>query len=149
MGQGKVLEQHQPLRMVQRALVDGQPAEPVLAEHRDQLLLADVQRHGRNFDLGDGHIIDPQLAQIGKAKLGGAGGRCAAGARIRIAVPVLPHIANFDDLDPLALPIKAVTTRQGFIGARDVFPGWAVDQSLGGFSQQVHATRVVCVVVGD
>jgi len=29
------------------------------------------------------------------------GGPAKPGARIRIAVPILPHIANFDDLDPL------------------------------------------------
>ena len=31
-----------------------------------------------------------------------AGGKRRPGARLRIAVPVLPRIANFDDLDPLA-----------------------------------------------
>ncbi len=34
--------------------------------------------------------------------LGGAEGERRPGARLRIAVPVLPRIANFDDLDPLA-----------------------------------------------
>ena len=38
-----------------------------------------------------------------------------AGARIRIAVPILPHIANFDDLDPLdAEPdVEVVRVRPG------------------------------------
>jgi adenosylcobyric acid synthase len=39
----------------------------------------------------------------------------AAGARLSIAVPVLPHIANFDDLDPLRLEpgVELVLLRNG------------------------------------
>jgi adenosylcobyric acid synthase len=39
----------------------------------------------------------------------------AAGRRVRIAVPVLPHIANFDDLDPLRLEpgVDLVLLRNG------------------------------------
>jgi len=39
----------------------------------------------------------------------------AAGRRVRIAVPVLPHIANFDDLDPLRLEpgVELILLRNG------------------------------------
>jgi adenosylcobyric acid synthase len=39
----------------------------------------------------------------------------AAGHRVRIAVPVLPHIANFDDLDPLRLEpgVEIILLRNG------------------------------------
>ncbi len=39
----------------------------------------------------------------------------AAGHRVRIVVPVLPHIANFDDLDPLRLEpgVELVLLRNG------------------------------------
>jgi adenosylcobyric acid synthase len=39
----------------------------------------------------------------------------AGGARLRIAVPVLPHIANFDDLDPLRLEpsVELILLRNG------------------------------------
>src|SRR6201985_2164081 len=39
----------------------------------------------------------------------------AAGKRLRIAVPVLPHIANFDDLDPLRLEpgVELILLRNG------------------------------------
>ena len=35
----------------------------MLAKHLDQIILADVQRHGDDLALGNGHIIDPQPAQ--------------------------------------------------------------------------------------
>lgn len=43
-----------------------------------------------------------------------------AGARLRIAVPVLPHISNFDDLDPLAAEpdVDLIRVRPG-----EVIPG--------------------------
>jgi len=39
----------------------------------------------------------------------------ASGSRVRIAVPVLPHIANFDDLDPLRLEpgVELILLRNG------------------------------------
>src|ERR1700744_6542690 len=39
----------------------------------------------------------------------------AAGKRLPIAVPVLPHIANFDDLDPLRLEpgVELILLRNG------------------------------------
>src|SRR6201999_2807001 len=39
----------------------------------------------------------------------------AAGHRVRVVVPVLPHIANFDDLDPLRLEpgVELVLLRHG------------------------------------
>ncbi len=48
-----------------------------------------------------------------------APGQRKAGAKIRIAVPILPHISNFDDLDPLeAEPdVELIRVRQG-----DVIP---------------------------
>jgi len=51
------------------------------------------------------------------------------GARVRIAVPVLPHIANFDDLDPLdaepALDVVRVRPGQALPGNADlvILPG--------------------------
>jgi adenosylcobyric acid synthase len=41
-------------------------------------------------------------------------------ARVRIAVPVLPHIANFDDLDPLAAELHVDLVR---VTAGDALPG--------------------------
>jgi hypothetical protein len=35
----------------------------MFAEDLDQIVLADVQRDGHDLGLGDGHIVDPQLAQ--------------------------------------------------------------------------------------
>jgi adenosylcobyric acid synthase len=52
-----------------------------------------------------------------------------AGARIRVAVPVLPHIANFDDLDPLdaepAVELVRVRAGEALPGDADlvVLPG--------------------------
>lgn len=45
---------------------------------------------------------------------------CKPGAKIRIAVPILPHISNFDDLDPLDLEpdVELVRVRPG-----EVIPG--------------------------
>jgi hypothetical protein len=64
MRQRKILQQHQPLRMVQRALVDRQAGIAVGAKHLDQLVLADIQGHRRDLDLGDCNIVDPQPPQV-------------------------------------------------------------------------------------
>jgi adenosylcobyric acid synthase len=64
----------------------------------------------------------------------GSGGDCSASersatTRIRIAVPLLPHIANFDDLDPLRLEpgVELVVVRPGRPLPRDaalvILPG--------------------------
>ena len=89
--QGKVLQQDQPLRMVQRALVDRQPAEAMFAEGLDQLVLADVQRYGNDFGLGDRHVVDPHPPQrvqalrngchAGRGLGGGGIGRRAEGGK--------------------------------------------------------------------
>lgn len=51
--------------------------------------------------------------------LAGPAERCP-GARVRIAVPILPHISNFDDLDPLAAEpdVEIIRVRPG-----EVIPG--------------------------
>ncbi len=43
------------------------------------------------------------------------GARPRTGARVRIAVPILPHVANFDDLDPLAAEpdVEIIRVRPG------------------------------------
>ena len=82
--QRQILEQHQPLRMVQRALVDRQAAEPMFAKDFDQFILADVQRHGDDFHLGDGHIVHAHPAQVAKARMqrgSAAAAGCGAFAR--------------------------------------------------------------------
>jgi hypothetical protein len=45
----------------------------MLAEDLDQLVLADVQRHGHDFGLGDGNIVDAQPRNAPRP------GRAAAG----------------------------------------------------------------------
>ena len=74
--QGKVLQKHRTLRMVERALVHWQARETVGAEDLDQFVLADVDGHRDDFHLGDGHVIDAQPAQVAKPVLGLGRGHC-------------------------------------------------------------------------
>lgn len=64
----------------------------------------------------------PDAAQLpAEDALGLAGAQPKkSGAKIRIAVPILPHISNFDDLDPLEMEpdVELVRVRPG-----DVIPG--------------------------
>jgi hypothetical protein len=73
--QGKILQQDQTLRLIQRALVNRQSAEAMFAEDRDKIILADIQRDRHDIGLWNGHIVDPHLAQSVKAMRLGRGAR--------------------------------------------------------------------------
>ncbi|MBT9291198.1 cobyric acid synthase [Hyphomicrobiaceae bacterium 22] len=67
-----------------------------------------------------GRLPAEDAMALAGADRGGAGGGAAAAGTVTIAVPLLPHIANFDDLDPLR---GEPSVRLRMIRAGEALPG--------------------------
>ena len=90
MRQGQVFQQQKALWMVQCGFVNRHPAEAMASKNLDQFVLADVDWHRHDFDLGNCNIVDPQIAQIAKAQ---GRTRCPAANHQLVRIRLVPGLA--------------------------------------------------------